>query len=95
MTAKRAVLEFRAEELVTAAKTAFALSTLVGDAPWECRQIDDSSHCTWKTTADTYGHGTLAMSIGADMSKKVRMSCMLPADGSPRAPDSCTVQIGD
>jgi len=93
--AKRTELTKRAQQNLARARTAFALSTLVGDAPVECRSGGQRVFCSWKTTADTYGHGTLAMSIGADMSKKVRMSCMLPADGSPRAPDSCTVQIGD
>jgi hypothetical protein len=92
---KRVALTARAQQNLARARTAFALSTLVGDAPVECRSGGQRVFCTWKATADTYGHGTLAMSIGADMSKKVRMSCMLPADGSPRAADSCTVQIGD
>jgi len=92
---RRAVLETQSRQLLSQAKTAFALSTLVGDAPWECLSGNHYSHCTWKTTAATYGHGTLAMSIGADLTKKVRMNCKLPGDGTDRAPDSCTVVIGD
>ena len=92
---RRAVLEAQSRQLLSQAKTAFALSTLVGDAPWNCPRGSRYSHCTWKTTAATYGHGTLAMSIDANLTKKVRMSCKLPGDGTDRAPDSCTVAIGD
>jgi hypothetical protein len=90
----RASLESQAQKLIANSKTAFALSTLVGDAPVECRSTANRVYCTWKTNAGTYGHGTLAMSIGASLRKKVRMGCMLPADGSPRAPDACSVTIG-
>jgi len=60
----------------------------------ECRAQGLRVLCTWRATSGTYGHGTLAMSIGADMSKKVRLRCQLPADGTPRAADSCNVEIG-
>lgn len=90
----RANLSAEARLLLAGARTAFELSTLVGDAPYQCRSGKNRVLCTWKTTAATYGHGTLAMSIDAPFRKKVRMNCSLPADGSPREPDSCMVEIG-
>ncbi len=87
-------LAVEAKQHLAGLRTAFELSTLMGDAPSECRSEPTRVHCSWRGTSGTYGHGTLAMSIGADMSKKVRLNCALPADGTPRAPDSCTVNIG-
>lgn len=49
--------------------------------------------CIWRSDSGTYGHGTLAMSIEANFSKKIDLNCSLPADGTPRAPDSCDVYI--
>jgi hypothetical protein len=89
-----AELTAEAQQHIAGARTAFELSTLVGDAPFECRSEETRVLCTWKATSGTYGHGTLAMSIGADMGKKVRLHCALPVDATPRAPDSCRVEIG-
>lgn len=83
-----------AQELVDSATTAFELSTLVGDAPDQCIESSSQTHCVWKTDARTYGHGTLAASIGADFRKKVRLSCSLPVSGAPRDQNSCIVRIG-
>lgn len=77
------------------ARNAFELSALVGDAPDYCQsEIGEQVHCLWRTTAATYGHGTLAMTIGAPFRKKVRLSCRLPVQGSPRGAKSCVVTIG-
>jgi hypothetical protein len=84
-----------AQELVDSATTAFELSTLVGDAPDQCTDSYSETHCVWKTDARTYGHGTLAVSIGADFRKKVRLSCSLPVSGAPRDQNSCVVHIGN
>jgi hypothetical protein len=83
-----------AQKLIDSATTAFALSTLVGDAPDQCTESPSQTHCVWKTDARTYGQGTLAVSIGANFSKKVRLSCSLPAGGGPRDQHSCSAQIG-
>ncbi len=83
-----------AQKLIDSATTAFALSTLVGDAPDQCATSPSQTHCVWKTDARTYGHGTLAVSIGANFSKKVRLSCSLPVTGGPRDQHSCSAQIG-
>jgi hypothetical protein len=78
-----------------AARTLLELVHLVGAAPNECsRQSSALQVCLWRATNRTYGHGTLAMSIGAPKGKRVRMQCQLPTDGSDRAPDSCRVEVG-
>ena len=87
-------LSAEAQQTLASARTAFELSTLVGDAPNDCRSGKQGSLCTWRTTAATYGHGTLAMTIRAPFQKKVRMMCRLPHGGMPREADSCTVEIG-
>jgi hypothetical protein len=77
------------------ARTLPQLARLMGAIPNECLpNPGDSQVCLWRTTNRTYGHGTLAMSIGAPKRKRVRMQCRLPTDGSERAPDSCFVEVG-
>ena len=67
----------------------------MGAVPNECSpQSGGLQVCLWRASARTYGHGTLAMSIGAPKTKRVRMHCRLPTDGGHRAPDSCSVEIG-
>ncbi len=90
----RAELKAQAQQLLADARTAIELSTLVGDAPEACQSRDARFLCVWKSNSGTYGHGTLAVSIDADFGKKVRLRCWLPAEGSPRAPDACSVDIG-
>jgi hypothetical protein len=82
-------------EALDRARTLPALTRLMGALPNECLpHSGESQVCLWRTTNRTYGHGTLAMSIGAPKRKRVRMQCRLPIDGSDRAPDSCSVEIG-
>ena len=77
------------------ARTLPELAHLVGAVPNECSlQSAELQVCLWRATNRTYGHGTLVMSIGAPKSKRVRMRCRLPTDGSDRAPDSCQVEVG-
>lgn len=89
----REELKASAHQLLVKARTAFELSTLVGDGPYICRVENSNSVCFWRADSGTYGHGTLAMSIEANFSKKIDLNCSLPADGTPRAPDSCDVYI--
>ena len=93
---RSAELELLAEarQILASTRTAFELSTLVGDAPNDCQRGKKGFLCTWRTTAASYGHGTLAMTVNAPFGKKIRMMCRLPLLGLPRAPDSCTVEIG-
>ena len=90
----RAELKAQAQQLLADAHTAIELSTLVGDAPAACQSRDAGFLCLWKANSGTYGHGTLAVSIDASFSKKIRLSCRLPAEGTRRAPDACSVNIG-
>jgi len=82
-------------QALAGARTLPELVHLMGAVPSECSpQSGEFQVCLWRATARTYGHGTLAMSIGADKTKRVRMRCRLPTDGNDRAPDSCYVEIG-
>ena len=77
------------------ARTLVELSHLVGITPVDCWPgLPGSQICLWRATAKTPGHGTLAASIAAPLSKKVVMRCSLPLDGQPRNPRSCQVEIG-
>jgi hypothetical protein len=94
---KRAIEELgeQASAELAGARTLLELSRLLGAAPSSCYEVDDETQrCTWRLTAHERGHGTVAASIGADLSKKVRLRCELPRDGSARAEGSCTGQIG-
>ena len=91
-TAAGPKLVAQARKLLAASRTALELSTLVGDAPTSCRIKKTRSYCNWLAHNGTYGHGTLAMiamRTETDFSDKIRLTCMLPADGSPRAEGSC------
>lgn len=85
----------RALEQLSSARTLAALSSMVGAIPDECSVVGSGLRlCLWRTTALTWGHGTLATTIGASYGKKVRMDCYLPEDGRLRDPDTCHVEVG-
>jgi len=85
----------RARETLAQARTLLELSRLVGAAPDECLPVAPGVRsCVWRATSRTLGHALLAATIEAPRRKKVRLECLLPADGSPRAADSCEVEIG-
>jgi hypothetical protein len=85
-----------ADRWMRAARTLPELSRLMGSLPEPCRDGPGATRvCLWRTTRHTPGHGTLAVWIGADKSKKIRLECTLPADGGPRAPGSCDAEVGD
>jgi hypothetical protein len=84
-----------ADRAIAAALTLVDLSRLMGAAPDECTAASGGLRfCLWRTTNRTFGHGTLAMWIGASKNKKIRLRCMLPDDGSPRGPGSCSAEVG-
>jgi len=92
-----AIAKYRpeAQRTLDSARTLVELSRVVGAAPVECRPLRDERRlCLWKATSQTYGHGTLCMSAGISTTLKVRMQCELPADGSERALETCTVEVG-
>jgi hypothetical protein len=77
------------------ADTLAGLSRLMGALPNECERSDDDHRlCTWHTTNQTFGQGTLVVWIGASKRQKIRLRCVLPNDGGPREPDSCRAEIG-
>lgn len=91
----REALMTSAQQLLAEARTAFEVSILVGEGPHFCRAGYASSLCSWRLNSHSYGHGTLAMTIEANFTKKIDLTCLLPADGTPRAADSCDVYISD
>jgi hypothetical protein len=85
----------RAVKMLERAQTLAGLSMVAGALPDECTPTPGGARsCLWRTTARTWGHGTLATTIGAPYGKKVRMLCILPAGGTPRPSGSCQVEIG-
>ncbi len=93
-TESREEFAVRAQAEIAQASDLAALSRLVGDAPDQCSPADAALVCVWRASNQTYGHGILAASIQASVRKKVRMSCVLPDDGSARDADSCAVVVG-
>jgi len=81
-----------APRLLARAKTAFGISTLVGEAP-KCYQFASQYYCLWKAHRGTYGHGTLTRIIDAKRSQRVKLTCALPSDGRTRSADSCQVRL--
>jgi len=97
--ASREVLRSRyqseADEAIAGALTLVDLSRLMGAAPSDCVVASAGTRfCLWRTTSRTFGHGTLAMWIRASKGKKIRLRCVLPDDGSPRRPNSCSAEVG-
>jgi hypothetical protein len=91
-TKKKSELRSQASEMLDRAHDMVELSVLVGAVPVACKPAADTDQtCNWLATKNTRGHGTLAVSIGAALGKKISMNCVLPNDGSPRAPGSCVV----
>jgi hypothetical protein len=77
------------------ARTLPELSRRMGALPDECREGPDAERiCVWHTSGHTLGHGTLAVWIDADKTKKITLRCVLPADGGSREPESCRARVG-
>ena len=90
----RARYQREASAEIAWARTVAELSYLVGAAPNACEDLQDATQgCVWGAANATYGHGTLAFSVSASSSEKVRMRCILPTDGSPRASGSCELEV--
>jgi hypothetical protein len=84
-----------AGEWIRSARSLADLSRLLGELPSECTDMPDGTRsCLWRTTARTYGHGTVAAWIDASKTKKIRFWCTLPKDGQPRADGSCSAEVG-
>lgn len=85
-----------ANSWIEQAGTLTELSRLMGAVPESCvLQADGSEQaCLWRTDDQTFGHGTLAAWLEASKSKKIRLHCRLPVDGSPRAQASCFAEVG-
>jgi hypothetical protein len=87
--AKRDDLHARANALLSEAGTLEQLSRLIGAVPDNCDQLGEIQRCQWIATSQTWGHTMLALATGVNTAKKVRFTCMLPANGWPRRPDTC------
>ena len=72
-----------------------AMSHLMGALPNVCERPSEGERlCIWRTTKWTYGHGTVAASLKVRSSKKVRLHCQFPIDGSERRADRCFARVG-
>jgi hypothetical protein len=90
----RARYQQQASAELARAQTLMQLVGLMGAAPDSCADLGDGTRgCAWFATSATYGHGTLAFSVPASTEDRVRMRCVLPADGSPRAGGSCHLEV--
>lgn len=93
--AARERLQRRADAMLGQARTLLEISLLIGQAPDQCVSPQPGVRtCLWRATSHTQGHAMLAATIDAPRRKKLRLECRLPADASPRAPDSCRVEVG-
>jgi len=84
-----------ANQAIANATTLVELSRLMGTMPNECKPTTgDRQACLWRTTNQTFGHGTLVMWIVASKGEKIRFQCTLPINGTKRAPGSCSAHVG-
>jgi hypothetical protein len=84
-----------AQSWLDGARTLAEMSHLMGALPSVCEPPSNGERmCVWRGTARVYGHGTIAASIKVAGSKKVRLHCRFPIDGSERAADSCFARLG-
>lgn len=68
--------------------TMTALSDLVGQVPTSCEPTSsESQRCVWRFGNQALGHEIFGVIAGTK--KRVDLTCALPLDGSPRAPQSC------
>jgi hypothetical protein len=80
-----------AQAQLDAAKTAWELTSLVGDVPARCSKVDDATQfCVWQASNHTRGFATLMRLL--DKRARVQLSCRLPHDGGPREPGSCRTE---
>jgi hypothetical protein len=83
------------DQWMSQADTMLRMSRLMGAIPDDCMSRSETEQvCSWRTTARTFGHGVLAVWIDVSKTKKIRLRCVLPKDGGPRAPHSCHAQVG-
>ena len=68
----------------------------LGATPAGCRSNTKGEQaCLWYLDKTTYGHGTIVTSLRARSGSKVKMRCVFPLDGHPRAPESCVASIDE
>jgi hypothetical protein len=84
-----------ASQAIASGRTLVELSRLLGEAPAFCADGADpeEQQCVWHLASQAYGHGTVAASIGAPKRARVRLTCVLPRDGSDRGADSCIAAL--
>ena len=91
---QRAIHQKTAAKAFDNARSLTEMSRLMGSAPEGCVTSHAQLICLWRTDDQTFGHGTLAMWIRAPISKKIRLRCIFPLDGSPRGVESCSASVG-
>ena len=80
-----------AQRALDDARTVVALSRLVGDIPGQCLPVDPrTQRCEWALNNQSPGFRLVAATL--DTKKAVVLTCELPADGTDRSDDGCTVR---
>jgi hypothetical protein len=79
-----------AEQRLAEALSVSALSHALGDAPDRCRTGAGVQTCEWDLADGATGHALVAALVDdARSGAAVRLSCVVPLDGSSREADSC------
>jgi hypothetical protein len=85
-----------AQEWIDESRTMTTLSFLLGSVPTRCLPPEaGTQECWWHLDDSVYGQGTVATALGVRSTKKVRLRCTLPINGSPRIADSCEASEDD
>ena len=81
----------RASAALAAARTLWQLIDLVGVGPKACKVDSRQLSCVWPVSYHTIGYSLLARTINSKR-KRLALECVLSAEGSERAEDSCHVR---
>lgn len=77
-----------ARRILDGARTMRELSDLVGNVPDDCAEVSATERsCFWRLGNQSRGFDLVGAAVGSK--KRVRLTCRLPADGSPRAVGTC------
>lgn len=83
-------LTARAYNQVDGAGTLLEMIRLLGELPEWCTAIGERGrYCQWQLTNHSYGQGTIARVVGAELRQQVRWTCRFPPGEHLRPPDSC------
>jgi hypothetical protein len=91
---EKVLLEEQQSNALLDSKTLEKLSLEIGLAPNQCQSVGDLSVvCSWELYNRMPSYKVLAGILST--TKVVYIVCTLPKDGSPRSPNSCSLQAVD